>query len=160
MSIPHGIKTLGVIGAGQMGKGAGIPPETRKLTEYIAGLGIAFVSALRAKVPVLLHDRYLSQLRDGLALMDKLLAKDVSKGKISQADATDARQIDSFLLVDVGIVRLSEYIFVFHCSLFLQSLPLLRILPFFLDHVVAALRQIRLLRVLFLVHAVVRGGDL
>ena len=106
--MPHGIKKLGVIGAGQMGKGAGIPPETRKLTEYIAGLGIAFVSALRAKVPVLLHDRYLSQLRDGLALMDKLLAKDVSKGKISQADATDARGLVTVVTPDEGLEGLRD----------------------------------------------------
>jgi len=73
MSIAHGIRTLGVLGAGQM------------------GLGIAFVSALRAKVPVLLHDRSADQVTKGLALMDKLLAKDVAKGRITSDIAKDAR---------------------------------------------------------------------
>ncbi|KAF7350961.1 3-hydroxybutyryl-CoA dehydrogenase [Mycena sanguinolenta] len=73
MSVAHGIRTLGVLGAGQM------------------GLGIAFVSALRAKVPVLLHDRSADQVTKGLALMDKLLAKDVAKGRITSDLAKDAR---------------------------------------------------------------------
>ncbi|KAJ7658527.1 3-hydroxyacyl-CoA dehydrogenase [Mycena rosella] len=73
MSLPHGIRTLGVLGAGQM------------------GLGIAFVSALRANVPVLLHDRSAEQVTKGLALMDKLLAKDVAKGRITADAAKDAR---------------------------------------------------------------------
>lgn len=73
MSIAHGIHTLGVVGAGQM------------------GLGIAFVSAVRAKVPVLLHDRSAEQVSKGLALMDKLLAKDVAKGRIASDAAKDAR---------------------------------------------------------------------
>ncbi|KAL1744828.1 3-hydroxyacyl-CoA dehydrogenase [Schizophyllum fasciatum] len=70
----HGIRTLGVLGAGQM------------------GTGIAFVAALRAKVPVLLHDRSQDQMNKGLALMDKLLEKDVSKGKIQSIDAKEARE--------------------------------------------------------------------
>ncbi|KAJ7496671.1 hypothetical protein FB451DRAFT_1335140 [Mycena latifolia] len=73
MSLPHGIRTLGVLGAGQM------------------GLGIAFVSALRARVPVILHDRSPEQVQKGLALMDKLLAKDVSKARITADEAKDAR---------------------------------------------------------------------
>ncbi|KAJ6590116.1 3-hydroxyacyl-CoA dehydrogenase [Mycena vulgaris] len=73
MSLPHGIRTLGVLGAGQM------------------GLGIAFVAALRAKVPVLLHDRSAEQVTKGLALMDTLLAKDVNKGRITLDAAKDAR---------------------------------------------------------------------
>lgn len=43
------------------------------------GLGIAFVAALRAKVPVLLYDRSETQIQKGLVLMDKLLEKDVAK---------------------------------------------------------------------------------
>ncbi|KAJ7647828.1 3-hydroxyacyl-CoA dehydrogenase [Roridomyces roridus] len=90
MSIPHGIRTLGVLGAGQM------------------GLGIAFVSALRAKVPVLLHDRSPEQVTKGLALMDKLLAKDVSKGRITTEAAKDARErvtvVDAKGLRDVDMV--------------------------------------------------------
>jgi hypothetical protein len=47
--------------------------------ELNKGLGIAYVAALRAKVPVLLHDRSSAQIQKGLALMDKLLEKDVAK---------------------------------------------------------------------------------
>ncbi|KAI0667099.1 3-hydroxyacyl-CoA dehydrogenase [Trametes maxima] len=80
MSIAHGIKKLGVIGAGQM------------------GLGIAFVSAVHAKVPVLLHDRSAAQVKSGLSLMDKLLVKDVAKGKLTQEAANEAR--DRVTVVD------------------------------------------------------------
>ena len=73
MSIAHGIHRLGVLGAGQM------------------GTGIALVSALRAKVPVLLHDRSSEQVTKGLSLVDKLLAKDVSKGRITSEEAKEAR---------------------------------------------------------------------
>ncbi|KAI0048827.1 hypothetical protein FA95DRAFT_1604928 [Auriscalpium vulgare] len=73
-TVKHGINKLAVLGAGQM------------------GLGIAFVAALRAKVPVLLHDRSPHQIEKGLALYDKLLAKDVAKAKISEADARGARE--------------------------------------------------------------------
>ena len=37
------------------------------------------MAALRAKVPVQLHDRSSTQIQKGLALMDKLLEKDVAK---------------------------------------------------------------------------------
>ncbi|KAG1721181.1 3-hydroxyacyl-CoA dehydrogenase [Suillus occidentalis] len=73
MSIAHGIKRLGVLGAGQM------------------GTGIAFVSALHAKVPVLLHDKSAHQVSKGITLIDKLLAKDVSKGRLQPSDAEEAR---------------------------------------------------------------------
>ncbi|KAF8190828.1 3-hydroxyacyl-CoA dehydrogenase [Pholiota molesta] len=73
MSIPHGIRTLGVLGAGQM------------------GTGIALVSAVRAKVPVLLHDRSPEQITKGLSLVDKLLAKDVAKGRLTNDEAKDAK---------------------------------------------------------------------
>ena len=56
------------------------------------GLGIAYIAALRAKVPILLVDKSPVQIQKGLSLMDKLLAKDVSKGKISEADAKEARE--------------------------------------------------------------------
>lgn len=55
------------------------------------GTGIALVSALRAKVPVLLHDRSQDQVIKGLAFVDKLLQKDVSKGRISSEEAKEAR---------------------------------------------------------------------
>lgn len=75
MSVKHGIKTLAVIGAsGQMGN------------------GIAYVAATKAQVPrILLCDQSDVQLDKGLAFFDKLLAKDVSKGKLSQDDADRAR---------------------------------------------------------------------
>ena len=73
MSLTHGIRTLGVLGAGQM------------------GTGIALVSALRAKVPVLLHDRSPEQITKGLGLIDKLLAKDVAKGRLTNEQAKEAR---------------------------------------------------------------------
>ncbi|KAI0710309.1 3-hydroxyacyl-CoA dehydrogenase [Cerioporus squamosus] len=73
MSIAHGVRRTAVIGAGQM------------------GLGIAFVSAVHAKVPVLLYDKSPAQIKSGLGLMDKILAKDVSKGKLTSEAAKEAR---------------------------------------------------------------------
>lgn len=73
-SVAHGVKTLGVVGAGQM------------------GLGIAYVAALRAQIPaVLLCDASPAQLQKGVSFFETLLKKDVSKGKIQQADADSAR---------------------------------------------------------------------
>ncbi|KAI1785292.1 3-hydroxyacyl-CoA dehydrogenase [Ganoderma leucocontextum] len=80
MSIAHGIRRAGVIGAGQM------------------GLGIAFVSAVHAKIPVLLHDRSSAQIKSGLALFDKIISKDVSKGKLTSEAAKEAR--DRVTVVD------------------------------------------------------------
>jgi hypothetical protein len=80
MSIAHGIRTLGVLGAGQM------------------GTGIALVSALRAKVPVLLYDKSADQVKKGLSLVDKLLEKDVGKGRVTSEEAKDAR--DKIRVVD------------------------------------------------------------
>jgi 3-hydroxybutyryl-CoA dehydrogenase len=71
--VPHGIRRLGVLGAGQM------------------GMGIALVSALRAKVPVLLYDRSPEQVTKGFSLADKLLLKDVNKGRITSEEAKEAR---------------------------------------------------------------------
>lgn len=74
-AVKHGIKTLGVVGAaGQMGN------------------GIAYVAATKALVPrILLCDQSDVALDKGLAFFDKLLAKDVSKGKLSQDEADRAR---------------------------------------------------------------------
>lgn len=73
-TVAHGVKTLGVVGAGQM------------------GLGIAYVAALRAQIPaVLLCDASPAQLQKGVGFFETLLKKDVSKGKIQQADADAAR---------------------------------------------------------------------
>ncbi|KAL6849363.1 hypothetical protein ACO1O0_008903 [Amphichorda felina] len=67
------VNRLGVIGAGQM------------------GLGIALVAARHAKVPVSLIDSSEKSLEKGLAFADKLLAKDVSKSKITQEQADEIR---------------------------------------------------------------------
>ena len=63
-----------------------------------------------AKVNVLIADSSEAQLKKGLAFADKLLAKEVSKGKLSQddADATRSRLktvsgIDAFGEVDLAI---------------------------------------------------------
>ncbi|KAF8910821.1 hypothetical protein CPB85DRAFT_1304769 [Mucidula mucida] len=83
--ISHGIRTLGVLGAGQM------------------GLGIAFVSALRAKVPVLLHDRSQEQVTKGLAFADKLLEKDVEEAKEAKDRITPVNDIKGFRDVDMAV---------------------------------------------------------
>ncbi|KXX77314.1 3-hydroxybutyryl-CoA dehydrogenase [Madurella mycetomatis] len=68
------VNRLGVVGAGQM------------------GLGIALVAAQKAGVPVTLIDSSQKSLDKGLAFAEKLLAKDVTKQRITQeqADATRA----------------------------------------------------------------------
>ncbi|KAF8320343.1 hypothetical protein DL93DRAFT_2052828 [Clavulina sp. PMI_390] len=95
--VAHGVKTLGVLGGGQM------------------GLGIAYVASVRARLPVLIHDRSKEQIEKSLKLMDTLLAKDVKKGKLQQADATEARErvtvvdsISDFRDVDMCIEAASE----------------------------------------------------
>lgn len=72
-AITHGIKKVGVLGAGQM------------------GIGITLVAALRAQVPVQVYDKSSDQITKGLAFVDKLLEKDVAKGRIQSDDAKDAR---------------------------------------------------------------------
>ncbi|TRX89078.1 hypothetical protein FHL15_009995 [Xylaria flabelliformis] len=85
------VKRLGVIGAGQM------------------GLGIALVAAQRAGVPVTLVDNSQTSLDKGLAFADKLLAKDVSKSRITQEQADEAR---SKLTGATSIEKLSDVDFV------------------------------------------------
>lgn len=80
MVISHGIRTLGIIGSGQM------------------GLGIAYVVALRARVPVLLTDKSQAQIKSGLALFDNLLERDTDKGRITHEQAKAAR--DRLTIVD------------------------------------------------------------
>lgn len=67
------------------------------------GTGIALVVALRAKVPVLLHDRSPEQITKGLALMDKLLAKDVAKGRISSEQSKETRDRVSVVSGEAGV---------------------------------------------------------
>lgn len=81
-AVAHGVRKLGVLGAGQMGEHYMAEKHRRDCANELqpnTGLGIAYVAALRAKVPVLLHDRSSAQIQKGLALMDKLLEKDVAK---------------------------------------------------------------------------------
>lgn len=57
------------------------------------GLGIAYVAAVHAKTPrIVIHDRSEAQIKKSLALMDKLLAKDVGKGKMMESDAKSVRE--------------------------------------------------------------------
>jgi 3-hydroxybutyryl-CoA dehydrogenase len=56
------------------------------------GLGIAYVASMHAKVPrILLYDRSGPQLQKSLKLMDKLLEKDVGKGRLSESSAKEVR---------------------------------------------------------------------
>ncbi|EHY55455.1 hypothetical protein HRR83_008884 [Exophiala dermatitidis] len=82
------VKKLGVVGAGQM------------------GLGIALVAAQKAQVPVTLVDNSQQSLEKGLAFADKLLAKDVSKQKITEevAKATKDRLKTTTQLSDLSDV--------------------------------------------------------
>lgn len=66
------ISTIGVVGAGQM------------------GTGIAWVTAVRAKLNVKIMDVHQTQLDDSLAFSRKLLQKDVTKERITQAEADEA----------------------------------------------------------------------
>ncbi|KAI1659925.1 3-hydroxyacyl-CoA dehydrogenase [Daldinia decipiens] len=85
------VKSLGVIGAGQM------------------GLGIALVAAQRAGIPVTLVDSSKASLDKGIGFAEKLLSKDVSKSRITQEQADEAR---SRLLPTTAIEELSKVDFV------------------------------------------------
>ncbi|KAK4104730.1 hypothetical protein N658DRAFT_492823 [Parathielavia hyrcaniae] len=69
------VKRLGVVGAGQM------------------GLGIALVAAQKAQVSVTLLDSSQTSLDKGLAFAEKILAKDVSKQRLTQEQADAARAL-------------------------------------------------------------------
>jgi len=56
------------------------------------GLGIAYVASTRARLPVLIFDKSKEQIERSLALMDRLLSKDVTKGKLEATEAKDARE--------------------------------------------------------------------
>ncbi|PVH85438.1 hypothetical protein DL98DRAFT_650868 [Cadophora sp. DSE1049] len=91
------VKRLGVVGAGQM------------------GLGIALVAAQRAGVPVTLVDTNQASIDKGLAFADKLLAKDVSKQRITQSESDTIRELlkpsttmDSLSEVDFVIEAVPE----------------------------------------------------
>ncbi|KAI0343470.1 hypothetical protein BDW22DRAFT_1355915 [Trametopsis cervina] len=103
-AVAHGIRTLGVLGAGQM------------------GLGITYVSALRGKIPVQLHDRSSTQIQKGLALMDKLLEKDVAKGKITSEEAKEARDRVTVVSPEKGLAGIRDVDMVIEAVS--ESLPL------------------------------------
>ncbi|KAL3460539.1 3-hydroxyacyl-CoA dehydrogenase [Aspergillus heterothallicus] len=91
------VKSLGVIGAGQM------------------GLGIALVAAQKAQVPVTLVDSSQASLDKGLKFADKLLDKDVAKERITREAADAARgritstlQLDDLASVDFIIEAVPE----------------------------------------------------
>ncbi|KAL1303913.1 hypothetical protein AAFC00_000367 [Neodothiora populina] len=93
------VKSIGVIGAGQM------------------GLGIALVAAQKAGVPVTLVDTSQASIDKGLKFADKLLAKDVAKQRITQDDADAARSrltsttsMDDLSNVDMVIEAVPEII--------------------------------------------------
>lgn len=67
------MSTLGVVGVGQL------------------GLGIAYVAAKVAKVDVLMADRDEKVIKAGFAFIDKLLAKDVKKGKMTEEESVLVR---------------------------------------------------------------------
>jgi 3-hydroxybutyryl-CoA dehydrogenase len=65
---------------------------------------------MHAKIPVLLHDRSKDQIAKGLALVDKLLAKDVGKGRLTDLQAKETRErisvvssLDGFRDVDMVV---------------------------------------------------------
>ena len=92
----HGIKTVGVIGAGQMGG------------------GIAQVSAV-AGFQTLVYDAFPKSLDKCKADHEKRIARDVEKGKLSQADADAAKSrlryvsgLDTFGECDIVIEAVVE----------------------------------------------------
>lgn len=74
MSAIQPIKRAAVIGAGQM------------------GLGIAYVTALHAKIPLTLHDPSPRVLDKAMNKLHSLLDRDVSKKRITAEDADGARE--------------------------------------------------------------------
>ena len=72
------------------------------------GTGIAMVSAVRAKVPVSIYDRSPEQVKKGLALMDKLLDKDVGKGRLTSEQAKEARDRVSVVGSEAGLKGLRD----------------------------------------------------
>ncbi|TKA64286.1 hypothetical protein B0A55_10352 [Friedmanniomyces simplex] len=93
------VKRLGVVGAGQM------------------GLGIALVASRMARVPVVVVDNSQKSLDKGLAVADKLLAKHVSKQKVTQSDADETRsrltpttKMDDLSTVDMVIEAVPEIV--------------------------------------------------
>lgn len=79
------------------------------------GIGITFVAAAVAKLPVLVLDNNKAQVKKGLEFLDSLLVKDLKKGKITEEDRTQAKNlirstdnIKDFHDVDYVIEAVSE----------------------------------------------------
>jgi len=70
----NNVKLLAIIGSGQMGS------------------GIAQVAAQVAKLPVIIVDRDSTKIQTSIQFMDKLLKKDVEKGKISEQDKQETQK--------------------------------------------------------------------
>ncbi|KAJ1960034.1 hypothetical protein IWQ62_004382 [Dispira parvispora] len=91
------IRSVGVVGSGQMGTGIGL------------------VAAHHAKLPVCFYDANPTQLTRGLAFIDKLLDKDIKKGKITevmkqdiQSRITTSSSLEAFNKVDIVIEAATE----------------------------------------------------
>ncbi|KAI6714998.1 hypothetical protein B2J93_732 [Marssonina coronariae] len=97
------VKRLGVVGAGQM------------------GLGIALVAAQKAGVPVTLVDTNQASLDKGLSFADKLLAKDVTKKRITQDESDSIRAL---LMPSTTLSSLSSVDFVIEAVPEIPSLKL------------------------------------
>ncbi|EPS42306.1 hypothetical protein H072_3721 [Dactylellina haptotyla CBS 200.50] len=91
LSAVEGVESVSVIGAGQM------------------GLGIALVAARNAGLPVTLIDSSQASIDKSAAFMAKLLAKDVSKSKIteSEADSIKSRITTS---TDIASVSTTDFV--------------------------------------------------
>lgn len=87
----HGVKTLGVVGAGQMGG------------------GIAQVASQVAGVRVVLVDSQQAQLERALQTMDHFLAKNIAKGKITEQAAQETK---SRIAISTDVAKLQEADFI------------------------------------------------
>ncbi|CAN6630232.1 hypothetical protein TRVA0_012S02322 [Trichomonascus vanleenenianus] len=87
------INSLAVIGSGQM------------------GVGIAYVAAANSKVPVNLIDSSDAALSKGNSFIDKLIAKNISKGKLTEADAKEIKsRITTTNLLAEGVAKVDMVI--------------------------------------------------
>lgn len=69
-----------------------LPIALLKLKWLHTGSGIALVSVQYAKVQVVLHDRSKEQIDKGLGFIEKLLVKDVGKGRLTSLQSKEIRE--------------------------------------------------------------------
>lgn len=86
------VKKLGVIGAGQMVSHLLLTSKDQP-NSCLQGLGIALVAAQKANLPITLVDTSQASLDKGLKFADKLLAKDVTKQRLTQEQADKVRSL-------------------------------------------------------------------